>query len=42
MTRQAKRDSVFQLMIVVGGYPAADAVLPRVTRKPLDEIASFH
>jgi nitroreductase len=29
------------LMIVVAGYPAADAVAPRITRKPLDAIATF-
>ncbi len=29
------------LMIVVTGYPAPDAVVPRIGRKPLDAIASF-
>lgn len=29
------------LMIVVTGYPVADAVVPRITRRPLDAIASF-
>ena len=29
------------LMLVVTGYPAADARVPRLRRKPLDEIASF-
>lgn len=29
------------VMIVVAGYPAADAVVPRITRKPLEVIASF-
>ncbi|MBI3983600.1 MAG: nitroreductase family protein [Gemmatimonadetes bacterium] len=29
------------VMIVVTGYPAPDAVVPRITRKPLDAIASF-
>jgi nitroreductase len=28
-------------MIVVAGYPASDAVVPDLTRKPLDQIASF-
>ena len=28
-------------MIVVAGYPASDAVVPRLSRKPLEEIASF-
>lgn len=28
-------------MIVVTGYPAADAQVPDLTRRPLDEIASF-
>jgi len=28
-------------MLVVTGYPAADARVPRLRRKPLDEIASF-
>lgn len=29
------------LMLVVAGYPAPDARVPRLTRKPLDEIATF-
>jgi iodotyrosine deiodinase len=29
------------LMLVVAGYPAADAKVPRLTRKPLSEIATF-
>lgn len=29
------------VMIVVTGYPAGDAVVPRVTRKPLDAITTF-
>jgi iodotyrosine deiodinase len=29
------------LMIVVAGYPASDAVVPRITRKPLEAIATF-
>jgi iodotyrosine deiodinase len=29
------------LMLVVTGYPAADARVPRLRRKPLDEIATF-
>lgn len=29
------------VMIVVAGYPAPDAQVPRITRKPLAEIASF-
>ena len=29
------------VMIVVTGYPAADARVPRLERKPLDEIATF-
>jgi nitroreductase len=29
------------LMVVVTGYPAADAVVPRITRKSLDAIATF-
>jgi iodotyrosine deiodinase len=29
------------MMLVVTGYPAADARVPRLTRKPLNEIASF-
>ena len=28
-------------MLVVTGYPAADAVVPRLRRKPLHEIATF-
>lgn len=28
-------------MIVGAGYPASDATVPRLTRKPLEEIASF-
>jgi iodotyrosine deiodinase len=28
-------------MIVVAGYPAGDAVVPRLSRKPLEEIATF-
>jgi iodotyrosine deiodinase len=30
------------IMIVVAGYPAPDAVVPRITRKPLEDIATFH
>lgn len=30
------------IMIVVAGYPAPDAVVPRITRKPLEAIATFH
>ncbi len=29
------------IMLVVTGYPAPDAVVPRLHRKPLDEIATF-
>jgi nitroreductase len=29
------------VMIVVAGYPAADAVVPRITRKSLDAIVTF-
>jgi iodotyrosine deiodinase len=29
------------MMIVVAGHPAADAVVPKLCRKPLDQIASF-
>jgi iodotyrosine deiodinase len=29
------------VMLVVTGYPAPDARVPRLTRRPLDEIASF-
>ena len=29
------------LMLVVTGYPAADARVPHLRRKPLDEIATF-
>lgn len=29
------------VMLVVAGYPAADAVVPNLTRKPLDVIATF-
>jgi iodotyrosine deiodinase len=29
------------VMIVVTGYPAADARVPRLERKPLGEIATF-
>jgi iodotyrosine deiodinase len=28
-------------MIIVAGYPASDAMVPRLTRKPLEEIATF-
>jgi nitroreductase len=28
-------------MLVVAGYPASDAVVPDLTRKPLDQIATF-
>jgi len=28
-------------MIVVAGYPAGDAMVPRLSRKPLEEIATF-
>lgn len=28
-------------LILVVGYPAADAVVPKISRKPLEEIASF-
>ena len=28
-------------MIIVAGYPASDAVVPDLTRKPLDQIATF-
>lgn len=30
------------LMVLVTGYPAEDARVPDITRKPLEEIASFH
>lgn len=30
------------VMIVVAGYPAADAVVPRIARKALEDIATFH
>lgn len=29
------------VMLVVAGYPAADAEVPRITKKPFDEVASF-
>ena len=29
------------VMILVAGYPAADATVPAITKKPLDQIASF-
>jgi nitroreductase len=29
------------MLILVAGYPAADAVVPQITRKPLSEIATF-
>ena len=29
------------VMILVAGYPAADATVPLIGKKPLDEIASF-
>jgi nitroreductase len=29
------------LLLVVTGYPAADALVPQLTRKPLEEIATF-
>ena len=29
------------VLLVVAGYPAAGAEVPRITKKPLDEIASF-
>jgi iodotyrosine deiodinase len=29
------------MMLIVTGYPAADARVPRLSRKPLDEIATF-
>lgn len=29
------------VMIVVAGYPAGNAMVPRIARKPLDDIASF-
>lgn len=29
------------VMIVVTGYPAPDAVVPRITKKPLDALATF-
>jgi nitroreductase len=29
------------VMLVVTGYPATDARVPRITRKPLDQIATF-
>jgi iodotyrosine deiodinase len=29
------------VMLIVTGYPAADAMVPRLTRKPLAEIATF-
>ncbi len=29
-------------LLLVAGYPAADAVVPQITKKPLAEIASFH
>jgi hypothetical protein len=28
-------------MILVTGYPAADAKVPAITKKPIDEIATF-
>ena len=28
-------------LILVAGYPAADATVPQVTKKPLEEIATF-
>jgi iodotyrosine deiodinase len=28
-------------LLLVAGYPAADALVPRITKKPLSEIASF-
>lgn len=29
------------VMLIVTGYPAADATVPRLTRKPLEQIATF-
>ncbi len=29
------------IMLVVAGYPAADAVVPRIHRKPLDQIVTY-
>jgi nitroreductase len=29
------------VMLIVTGYPAADARVPRLVRKPLEEIATF-
>jgi hypothetical protein len=29
------------VLLLVVGYPAADAVVPRITRKALEEIATF-
>jgi nitroreductase len=38
--RRPKYERPFLILVV--GYPAAGAVVPRLTKKPLDEIASFH
>jgi nitroreductase len=34
-------DNEKPVMVIVTGYPAADARIPRLTRKPLDAIATF-
>jgi nitroreductase len=34
-------DNERPVMLVVAGYPAADAVVPRISRKPLEEVATF-
>ncbi len=42
LTRLLERpESEKPMMIVVTGYPAPDAVVPRIARKPLDAIATF-
>ncbi|MEP7324858.1 MAG: hypothetical protein ABI836_02820 [Gemmatimonadota bacterium] len=34
-------DNERPVMLVVAGYPSADAVVPRIHRKPLEEISTF-
>ena len=29
-------------LVLVVGFPAGDATVPAITKKPLDEIASYH
>jgi len=35
-------DTEKPLMVIVTGYPGKEAKVPDITRKPLDQIASFH